>query len=122
MPLDHDPIGSQSQDAAERIKLIATAIRSTTETSQSIAAAIEEQSATVLELSRSVQSSSGSVTTIADSVRQGSHGIGLLNGNVDSVALASKESISGISQMRTSTQELAVLAADLNQRVAEFRV
>jgi methyl-accepting chemotaxis protein len=115
-------IQAQSQDAAERIKLIATAIRSTTETSQSIAAAIEEQSATVLELSRSVQSSSGSVTTIADSVRQGSHGIGLLNGNVDSVALASKESISGISQMRTSTQELAVLAADLNQRVAEFRV
>ena len=101
-----EAIQKDTKDAVEAIGEISTVIDQINDISGTIAGAVEEQTATTNEISRNVAETSRGTSEIAQ--------------NITSVALAAKNTTEGANNSLAAAQELARMAAGLNQIVSNF--
>jgi methyl-accepting chemotaxis protein len=100
-------IQSSTKDAVEAIAEIGKVIKQINDISNTIASAVEEQSVTTNEISRNVAEAAKG----ADEITQ----------NVTGVAEAAKGTAIGASDTKTASAELARMAAELQNLVAQFK-
>jgi methyl-accepting chemotaxis protein len=97
---------SQTESAVAAISGIGEIIATINDYQLTIASAVEEQTATTTEMSRSVT--------------EAATGSGEIAQNIVGVASAAVASSDVVAQMGTAVQELAMMSADLRERVASF--
>ncbi len=101
-----EAIQNDTKGAVEAIAQISSVINQINDISSTIASAVEEQTATTNEISRNVAEASKGTSEIAQ--------------NITSVAQAAKSTTEGATNSQCAAQELARMAAELQQIVSEF--
>jgi methyl-accepting chemotaxis protein len=102
-----DAIQSDTHKATDAIEEITGIVNQISHTQSTIAAAVEEQTATTSEISRSVSEVAGGSSHIAR--------------NILGVAEAARSTTSGASDTQSAAEDLARMAAELDQLVGQFQ-
>ena len=113
---------SNTESAVKAIDLVTQVIEEVNTISQSIVSAVEEQSATINEIARNVSGVSAGSQEVASSVAQSAEGLGEVAGNISGFNAAIGDTSRGITQIKTSAEELAKLSENLRRLVGQFKI
>ena len=101
-----DAIQGDTKGAVKAIEEISSIINQVNDISNSIAAAVEEQTVTTNEIGRSVT--------------EASQGVGDIAKNISGVAIAAKNTTQGATDTQKASQELSLMAAQLQTVISKF--
>jgi methyl-accepting chemotaxis protein len=101
-----DAIQGDTKGAVQAIEEIGTIINQINDISNSIASAVEEQTVTTNEIGRSVN--------------EASKGVGDIAKNIGGVAVAAKNTTQGANDTQKASQELSLMAANLQSMISRF--
>jgi len=101
-----EAIQSDTKGAVKAIDAISAVINQINEISSSIASAVEQQTATTNEISHNVMEASKGTSGIAQ--------------NIMAVAMTAKSTTQGANDSQSAAQEVALMAAELQELVSQF--
>ncbi len=111
-----------TESAIKAITLVTNVIEEVNTLSQAIVSAVEEQSATVNEVSRNVNSVDVSAQEVARNVAESAQKLSEVADTLSSVNNAVAGTSQGITQVKTSAEDLAKQAESLKGLVRQFKV
>lgn len=117
-----EAIQSTACRAVQSIEGITNVIRQVKDVSCAIAAAVEEQSHMVQQISEKITSTSTAVGTVAQGVSESASATREITQNLSGMDQVISQSSTTASATRTSSTELADMAAQLQSLVSQFRV
>jgi len=111
---------SSTVSALEGMQGIGTVIERLHAVSQSIAGTIEQQSNAVDEIATNIAGTSSSAAEIASNVSQSAAGVREISGTIEILTQASRDTASGVAQVRLSAESLASMSASLRGLVNKY--
>jgi methyl-accepting chemotaxis protein len=111
---------ASTASALEGMQAIGSVIEKLNGVSQSTADALEQQSSTMNEIASNIASTSSSASEIASNVSQSAAGVHEISGTIESVSQASRDTASGVAQVRLSAESLATMSASLRSLVHQY--